>query len=195
MKREADFEMRPEYDFSGGVRGRHAARFTAEERDELVRRASSQDVQTWTAYSLLQVQELEAALFTYLVLAEKRSPEQAGAEAVTLLNYKAPVGLGQVLSSLRSRGLVLDELDQRLTFVSRERNWLVHRSGVETQGALAVPEKAVDLLKRLRHLVEEASALTSQITSLVFQHLSDTGLSNHEIRAREDETRGLWLAA
>lgn len=191
MKREADFEMRPEYDFSGGVRGRHAARFTAVERDELVRRATIQDVQNWTANALLQVQELEAALFTYLVLAENRSPQQAGAEAVSLLDPRDVTAPGEVLSTLRGHGLLLS----RLTFVAKERNWLVHRSGVESQAALSAPEAALELLNRLEHLVAEASSLKAQVATLVSQHLSEDGLSNQEIITKADETRDLWLAA
>ena len=187
MKREADFEMRPEYDFSGGVRGRHAALFAREERDELVRQATIQDTQNWTASALLRVQELEAALFAYLVLAEKRSPEEA--EAVTLL------GIGQMLSTLRNRGLLLKELDERLTFVAKERNWLIHRSGLESQAARSSPEKALGLLDRLEVLATRASEVKSQVDALVAQHLTAHGYSTQEITAKTDETLGRWLAA
>ena len=189
MKREADFEMRPEYDFSGGARGRHAARFAREERDELVRRAAIQDAQIWTASALLRLQELEAALFAYLVLAENRSPEEAGCEAVKLL------GIGPMLSSLHSRGLLLGELDERLTFAANERNWLVHRSGLESRAALSGPGKALDHLDRLEVLAAEASAVKSQIDALVAQHLTAGGYSTQEISAKTDEALGRWLAA
>lgn len=184
MKKEADLEMRQGYDFSGGVRGRHAARFAREERDELVRQAAIQDAQNWTASALLRVQELEAALFTYFVLAENCSPEEAGS-----------LGIGRMLSSLRSRGLLLKELDERLTFVERERSWLIHRSGLESQAALSAPEKALDLLDRLEALATQASAVKSQIDALVAQHLTADGYSTQEITAKTDETLGLWLAA
>ncbi|MBD0320451.1 MAG: hypothetical protein ICV87_08965, partial [Gemmatimonadetes bacterium] len=186
MKREADFEMRPEYDFSGGRRGRHAARFSPAEREELVSEAAIRDAQNWTASALLRVQELEAALFAYLVLAEKRSPEEAGSEAVTLLDGRELLGLGRVLSSLRDRGLLLRELDERLTFVAKERNWLLHRSGIESQAALSAPEKALHLLDRLEVLATEASAVKSRIHALVAQHLTADGYSTPEITAKTD---------
>lgn len=189
MKKEADFGMRPEYDFSGGVRGRHAALFAREERDELVRQAAILDAQNWMASALLRVQELEAALFAYLVLAEGRSPEEAGSEAVALL------GIGRMLSSLRSRGLLLKELDERLTFVAKERSWLIHRSGLETEAALSDLPNPLDLLDRLEVLATQASAVKSQIDALVAQHLTADGYSTREITAKTDETLGLWLAA
>jgi hypothetical protein len=184
MEKDTDFEMRPEYDFSGGVRGRHAAQFAREERDELVRRAAIQDAQNWTASALLRVQELEAALFAYLVLAEKCSPKEAGC-----------LGIGQMLSSLRNRGLMLEELDERLTFVAKERNWLIHRSGLETQAALSAPDRALDHLERLEVLAIRASEAKSQIDALVAQRLAADGYSTQEITAKTDETLGLWLAA
>lgn len=187
MKREADFEMRPEYDFSAGRRGRHAALFAPAEREELVRQAAIRDAQNWTAMALLRVQELEAALFAYLVLAEKRSTEEA--EAVALR------GIGSMLSSIRGRGLLPEALNERLTLVWKERNWLVHRSGFESQASLSAPEKAPELLDRLEALATQASALKSEIEALVAQHLAADGYSTQEITAKTDETLGRWLAA
>jgi predicted nucleotidyltransferase len=49
MKDEQEFEMLPEYDFSGAVRGRAASRFTPEERDELIRRVVIEETQSCAA--------------------------------------------------------------------------------------------------------------------------------------------------
>lgn len=195
MKKEPEIEMLPKYDFSGAVRGRVAARFTPEERAALIRRVAAEEVQTWTANCLLQAQELEAALFTYLVLAEQRSPKEAGAEAKTLFDCGDQRSARQMLSSLRSKPPLLDGLTHRLTVFADERDWLVHRSGIESQAVLAAPEKAADLLDRLEHIAAEASALKSQIEALVAERLSEDGLSNQEIMTKTDETLDLWLAA
>lgn len=195
MKKELEFEMRPEYDFSGGVRGRHAARFTGRERDELFRRAAVQDLQTWIAHALLQVQALEAALFTYLVLAQDDSPEQAGVKTTTLFDSGEARGLKHLMSELRDRGLPEGELDEKFWRVVNERNWLVHRSGYESQAALSVSQKTLLLLKRLEYMSDEAHALKVQIEHLVQHHLSIRGLSKQEIDKTTDETVGLWLAA
>jgi hypothetical protein len=195
MRGERDWEMRPEYDFSGGVRGRHAARMTEREKEELLRRAAVQDVQTWIGYALLQVQSLEAALFTFLVLAHDHSPEQAVAKAAALLDARGPDRLRQVVEDLRNRGLADEELDARFRRVVDERNWLVHRSGYEGQAPLAAAEKTRLLLRRLERISDEARALRTEIDALIEQHLAQGGLSPNEIDRRTGETKDLWLAA
>jgi hypothetical protein len=186
MKKEAEFEMRDEYDFSGGVRGRHAARFTAQEREDLFRRAAVEDVQTWTMSSLYEVQALEAAFFSLLVLAENRSPDEAATGAAALLTRGEAGTLGEELAGV---------LRQRLKFVATERNWLVHRGVFEAHTALSRADKAPALLERLQHLVTEARELRSHVESLVAQHLSAAGMSAEEAITRRDDTVGLWQAA
>jgi hypothetical protein len=195
MKKNPEFEMLPVHDFSGAVRGRVAARFTPEERNALIRRVASEEVQTWTANCLLQAQQLEAALFTYLVLAEKRSPKEAGAEALTLLDCGDQRSVRQILSSLRGKHPLLGGLAHRLAVFAAERNWLVHRSVIESQAVLASANKAADLLDRLEHVAAEASALRSEIEALVAERLLEDGLSNQEIVTKRDETHDMWLAA
>ncbi|HEX8363588.1 MAG TPA: hypothetical protein VF613_25935 [Longimicrobium sp.] len=193
MKKEAELEVRDEYDFSGGVRGRHAARFTARERDDLFRRAAVEDVQTWTMISLYEVQALEAAFFGLLVLTENRSPDRAAAESAALLTSGEAQPLGEELASvLRQR---VGELDRRLGFVARERNWLVHRGVFEGHSALSHADRAPALLERLQHLVADARELRSHVEALVAQHLSEAGMSAEEAITRRDDTVGLWQAA
>ena len=195
MKKDPEYEMLPLHDFSGAVRGRVAVRFTPEERDALIRRVATEEVQTWTANCLLQAQKLEVALFTYLVLAEKRSPKEAGAEALTLLDCGDHRSVRQMLSSLRGKHPLLGGLAHRLAVFADERNWLVHRSGIESQAALGSADKAADLLDRLEHIAEEATALKSEVEALVAERLLEDGLSNQEIVTRQDEAYDLWLAA
>jgi hypothetical protein len=174
--------MREEYDFSGGVRGRHAARFTADERSDLFRRAAVEDVQTWMMIALYEVQALEAALFTLLLLAENRPPARALAEAAALVDREAPRSLGE-------------DLDLRLAFVAKERNWLVRRAGFASHAVLAHAEKAPALLARLQHLVAETRELRSHVDALVSQHLSSAGLSMDEVITRRDDAIGVWQDA
>ncbi|HEX8672439.1 MAG TPA: hypothetical protein VF710_11155 [Longimicrobium sp.] len=195
MKKDPEFEMLPAHDFSGAVRGRVAARFTPEERDALIRRVAAEEVQTWTAKCLLHAQKLGASLFTYLVLAEKRSPKEAGAEALTLLDCIDQRSVRQMLSSLRGKHPLLGGLAHRLAVFADERHWLVHRSGIEGQAVLASPDKAADLLDRLEHIAAEATALRSEIEALVAERLMEDGLSKQEIVTKRDETHDLWLAA
>lgn len=193
MKKEAEIEMRDEYDFSGGVRGRHAARFTASERDALFRRSAGQDLQSWTMLALYEVQALEAALFAFLVIAGTRPADDALAKAAALLDRGEARSLTDMLPSARHGGL--EEIDGRLTSVAAERAWLVHRSGFVSHAALSEPEKAAALVDRLRRLVREARELEVRIDSLIAQHLSRAGLSEEEASTRRNDLVELWQAA
>ena len=85
MKKEAEPpEIRPEYDFSQGVRGRYADRFQGNTRSELLRSAAVLDSQAWLAHSLLSFQTLESYLVAYGAMVLHYEPEAAG-KAVTSL--------------------------------------------------------------------------------------------------------------
>jgi len=193
MKKEAEIEMREEYDFSGGIRGRHAARFTADERDALYGRAAVEDVQTWTMISLYEVQALEAAFFSVLRLAENRSPDEALIGAAALLTVgEAQVLGGEFATELRQR---FAGLDQRLKLVAKERSWLVHRAGFEGYALRSRVDSAPALLERLQRLVAEARELRSHVESLVGQHLSDAGVPAEEAITRRNDAVEQWKAA
>jgi hypothetical protein len=193
MKKGAEIEMREEYDFSGGVRGRHAARFAADERDALFRTAAVQDLQTWTLLALYEVQALEAAVFTFLVLAGNRAPGDALVTSAALLDHAEARSLTDVLPGARYVGL--EDIGRRLTFVATERTWLVHRSGFVSHAALSDPDKVPALLDRLQRLVADAREVTARIESLVSRHLSETGLSEEEAITRRNDMVGLWQTA
>jgi len=195
MKQDTDVEMRAEYDFTNAARGRHAARFGTRQREELLRTAASRDVQTWISYSLLKVQALEAALFSYMVLTEEQTPEHASEEATAFFDRRDRQGLSGVVSRLRDRGVGDSELERRLRDVVNERNWLVHRGGFESQTVDPSSEQPLGLIARLQHISQEAEALKAQVDRFVRGHLADNGLSRHEIGQKADKTNALWLAS
>jgi hypothetical protein len=195
MKREGDAEMRDEYDFSSGVRGRHAARLTVRERGELLRRSTVQDVQIWISYALTEVQRLEATLFSYLVLTRNQRLEQAGPLAAALLDDRALPSVDQVAPVLRTLAPLDGDFETRFGRVVAGRVWLVRRSGYESQQAMTDHEKTAALLGRLERIVDDASAVKAQIEEALREQLSRTGLSNREIDEKSDKTKELWLAA
>ncbi len=186
--------MRDEYDFSRAVRGRHAGRLTVRERGELLRRSAVQDVQAWISNTLIEVQCLEATLFSYFVLTGYQLPEQAGALAASLLDDSGVASASSV-AGLRVLSLPAGEFEARFGRVVAERAWLVHRSGFECQHARSDREKTAVLLARLESIMDDASAVKAQLEVAVQDHLSRTGLSKEEIDVKTDEAKELWLAA
>lgn len=195
MKKDSEFEMRAEYDFSGAVRGRHAARLSALEKEKLRNRAAVQDFQTWINFALVEVQAFEAALFRFMVLARNDSPEQAGQKAAALLDARERPRLQQLVSDLGApEGEPEDEVLARLARLVMERNWLVHRSVFESQAALLGRQPTEPLLARLERLSDEAQALRAKLEAVLEKHLSGVGLSRQEIERKTAEATDLWLA-
>lgn len=194
MRKEGDSEMRDEYDFTNAVRAKHAARMTVRERGELLRRSAVQDVQTWISHALTEVQALEAAFFSYLVLTRNQPPEHAGALAAAALGDREP-GMGSESAGPDAFGLPGAELEERWSRLSGERQWLVHRSGIEGQDALSHHERIDALRGRLARIADDAAAVKAQMEEIIRRHLSRTGLSKQEIDAKTGETKQLWLAA
>lgn len=186
MSTEADPVMREEYDFSGGVRGRHAARFSAEGRQELLRRAAWQDVQVWTTHALVEVQQLEAALFACLHLVLGASPETALHEVATP---------GHRVDDILRATAAAGELGSDLRRVLSERHWLMHHSSDDLREALAAPEGATPLLQRLRTLTALAASARLRIERLTDGHLVQQGWSPQEIHSGSQRARAMWKAA
>lgn len=192
--RKGDSEMRDEYDFTSAVRAKHAARMTVRERGELLRRSAVQDVQTWISHALTEVQAVEAAFFSYLVLTRNQPPEHAGALAAAALGDRVPdVITGS--AGPDAFGLPGAELEERWHRLRGERQWLVHRSGIESQDALSNFARMDVLRARLAHIADDAAAVKAQMEEITQHHLSRTGLSKQEIAVKTGETKQLWLAA
>lgn len=198
MKKDSDtWEMRKQYDFSGGIRGKYASRFRqrGERWEDLFKPAAAHDAQTWLSYSLLRVQQLEGALVTYLSLAWQESPENAGKKAAALVEKTTGKMWIRLLTELQQEGLKQADFEKRLRDVLNERSWLVHRSGFETEAALSNPTDAVALVERFERLAEEAGSLREQIQRLLDQRLHKLGLSSKEIEKRREDVIQRWRAA
>lgn len=187
---EDGFEMREEYDFSGGVRGRHAARRTPEEREELNRTASFGTARALIGHAFYRIQELEAAVFTFLVLVRGAAPEQAAHHAETWFEYAR----GQSPDLLQEHGIAGSEIQARFRELARDRLWLVHKSVREWDAYSAVPERNWFLAGRLEGTAMEAEALQAHFERLVHEHLSRGGTPEQDIARRKAETLELWDA-
>ena len=191
MSEDRDFEMRDEYDFSGGVRGRHAVRRTPGEREEVNRRAAAGTAQALLAHAFQEIAAVEAAIFTFLVLARDSSPEDAVRKAVTWLDGDPD----QVAEHLRAHALADGHSEARFGHLATERYWLIHKCPDEMEASLAVPERTWSIVERLERIAEESQALKAHLQRLVEDHLAHGGLSRQDIERRTGETARLWRSA
>jgi hypothetical protein len=164
----------------------------ADETAERFRTAYGRDLHTWIAYSLSQVQELEAELFAYFVLAADEPPQRA--RVLTAALFRDGARLGPLTGGLGDR-VVGPELAHRFTWLLGEREWLVHRSGIEGRAAAPGSEHSLMLLARLERIATEADGLRTHFVRETEGHLARAGMSEQEIGRRSEEVGTLWLAA
>jgi hypothetical protein len=195
MKKDEHDEILPEYDFSGGVRGRYAARIAESARAELLARSAAQDVQVWLTQALTQVQSVEAGVVAFLALVAEETPAEAGESAALMLEHSNEPLLAAFLTDLREHALLAPEFELRLMRVVQERNWLVHRSGLGARTALGEARTILPVLARLEALTDDATFVSRKLRELLEQSLERRGLSRQEIRRKADETIERWIAA
>lgn len=181
MRAEQDDEMRPEYDWSNAVRGRYANRFTPAEREEMHRRAWPEMVQELSTYTVRQVRELEAALFTFFVLARHEPVQKAARHAAELLDAGTECRCGLVDAGLLAR----------LRGIAVEREWVQHPATGSDQGR----EGLQLVLQRLEAIYDEVRTIRERVEQLLAEQLESTGMSRQEIERRTEETARLWRAA
>jgi hypothetical protein len=191
MRAEHDDEMLPEYDFSNGVRGKYAGRWNAEQREQLLREASLGSVQTVGGYALEQVQALEAALFTYLVLAGHESVQSATRRTAELLQADDPRPLSVLVAAEGGTEDLDETLVLRLKRLAGERDWLILPRNESYTG----PGSMRPVLDRLEAIHAEAKELRTCVDRLIERHLLGDGMTKQEIERKTEETARLWLAA
>lgn len=192
MKAEhLDDDEMPEFDFSNAVRGAFANRWTPAEREALLRDSAYGSVRTMTQYAGEQVQALEAALFSYLVLTGNQTSKQAANTAADLLRHRAAA-----LPPLKGRGNGVAAFDagflDRLQRLAAEREWLLNQPPLEPYTGPGSFKHVVD---RLHALHKEARTLKARVDEMIQQHLARSGFSEQEIERKTEETAKLWLAA
>ncbi|HEX6042313.1 hypothetical protein, partial [Longimicrobium sp.] len=190
MKAEYDDEMRREYDFAGAVRGRFASRWTQEQRERILRDSAVGTVWAWRSFALTRVQNLEASLFTLLVLGTGANPRRRVRPNTRAFDARPSHALSRLVRDLRRRDVLPGELDQRLDALVREGEWLLANDAAGADGNSAEQRAHVE---RLEQIGRDADALREAADGLIRHRLEASGLSVPEIERRTEETARLWL--
>lgn len=190
-------DLRSEYDFSGAVRGRHAARFAVAREQpppSWLRDAVRDDRQAWISEALRRSQELEGLLVAYLALAFRLEPTDAGRDVSALLEDPEGETLERISADLEARTLLsAGGLRRRLERLLDERSWLVHRSLHQAEDP--TPEAAGRLTARLRKISSEAAETTEQLRQLIHARFARAGMTETEFEQKAEVVLQDWLAA
>lgn len=191
-------DIRPEYDFSKGVRGKHAARFAVSQGKTppaWMRDAIHYDQRAWISEALRRTQELETLLVAYLALAFHLDPTDAGRDVSHLLEDPEGEAMKRVTADLAARALSpAGDLRLRLDRLFQERNWLVHRS-LRQQAEDASPKAAGQFTERLQKLAAEAASMTENLRPLILARFVRAGMTQIEFERKAKDIIQRWLAA
>lgn len=181
MSRDTEQDMLPEYDFSGGVRGKYAGRFN-ENRDEFLSAAAALDRQAWLAHSLLAIQQLEANLVAYWSLALDERPVAAGKTVSALLELLNPKALRKLERDLNKYTSVSSAFHENFHQLIEDRNWLVHHS-------FHSPSPS-----RLESISDRSRELSDEIYKLLLERCTSKGMDPTEVTARTREVVEEWAS-
>ncbi|HEU0301156.1 MAG TPA: hypothetical protein VFR37_16950 [Longimicrobium sp.] len=183
-----DYEMLPEYDFSNGIRGAFANRWTEEQKAQILQDAIEGTARTWHEFAAKRVRALEAALFAHTVLASPALRSRELGPSATR-PFRALVRLA---SELEPGVLPRAELRERLSDLAAECHWAFWHGHEGTAGG---PAERLAHIERLERIGREAEAVQRLVDESIQQHLARSGLSEREIERKMEETAQLWLAA
>ena len=188
----SDNDIRPEYDFSKAVRGKHVARFSVS-RDQpppaWLRDAIRYDQQAWISEALRRSQELEALLVVYLALAFQLDPSDAGRNVLHLLEEPEDGTLKRISKDLEASTLL-----PGLDLLFSERNWLVHRS-LHQQPQETDSGAAGKFTARIQKLSSDTAAMTDQLRQLILARFLRAGMTQVEFEEKAEAVIQQWLAA
>jgi hypothetical protein len=149
-------------------------------------------------FALWQLQELEGASAEYFVLLTQ-AKQGMGLEAGNALVEKAQAKtFGATLRQIAKAGLIPTEIESRFTKLLSERNWLVHRSRLDSRNVIYRAHAMRDLIARLEVIADEALALLKYIgagiTAFTQKHGVSGSMSFRVERATTDLRRCAGIA-
>lgn len=186
-KETEDRDLLPQHDFSGGVRGKYAARFRETRRDVL-KAAAALDRHAWLAHSLLAFQAFEARLVAYRALVFGEDTNVAGRTVSTLLEGIEGKASESLWNDLHEHTSADEVFREQLLELIADRNWLVHRSFHDLGRDVGAS------VGRLESIAERSADLTERLSSYLLERCTAKGMEGTEIEARAQEVVGRWAA-
>ena len=191
-------DHRPEYDFSQGPRGKHAARFSVSREGEApawMREAIRYDRQAWVSEALRRFQELERLLVVYHALAYRLDPTDAGRDVSHLLEALDGQALSRITADLASQSQTpARDLQSEFDQLFRERYWLAHRS-FHQQPDEADLKAAGEFTARLQRFSSGTAAMAERLQPLILSRFERAGMTRTEFEREAESVTQQWLAA
>ena len=131
-------------------------------------------------FCIMQIQTFELTLSYYLTQVHKIDFEMNSNKISSLYNKYGKFTIGQLFKEVKECEKLPNDLEKRIDFFIKERNWLVHNSRKENEGDLFDQSKYNALIQRIINLADEALFLAK-----LFQEKSEEYILKNKIMSEE----------
>lgn len=127
------------------------------------------------------LQNMEDALCTFIALAQCSGSLVSPRDAYAYLAKTRKKTLGIIVGEALARQIIPKGLDERLSNLVEERNWMIHRSNHENSVHLLDDLKRHKLIDRIASIYSETQLVTKQVSEVLFAWCRARGMD--EVRA------------
>jgi uncharacterized protein YutE (UPF0331/DUF86 family) len=143
-------------------------------------------------YTLWQLAECEDAAAHYLMLRAHATRGMGEAPGQAMLERLQTKTFGMLLHELRSKGIVEGELELRLNTLVAERNWLVHRSKLESRGLINDRDRVDVFVERLEKIADQATQLNKELGQRIEEFVIKSGVDPRLIDEEAKKLAESW---
>lgn len=145
-------------------------------KDRVARSGLLSELLAHVGYAFWQLAECEDAVAHYLVLRLKATRGTGKDAGEALLAEAQGRTFGSLLTELMNAGVLETSLQDRLSALLKERNWLVHRAKRESRGVLFRAPDYERLRARIDAIAEEATTLNTLVAQALEKHVVSLGV-------------------
>ncbi len=145
-------------------------------------------------FCLWQIQSLEYTFAQYLVFVHEYDPSLARIEIQQLFERVEKKTFGQLVARLKQKVPQSEPLLQQTERFVEKRNWLVHRSRLQSETELYSPGTKASLLKRIKDIADESLELNKAFGSEVEKFFLSHGLTKDDIDKRTQALIDSWTS-
>lgn len=162
-----------------------------EEKKYRFKKASQKEIHLYTLLgeSLCAVQILEDAL-SHSIVMKKTEPDQKK-KADNLLKKQGSYTLGRALSIVKKELLLPKPLENELSELLKERNWLIHKSITDNKKDYRTDSYFNQLFERIKAIALKAQRLSVSIELDLIEHTEKKGINMANVKNAMDKHYGI----
>jgi hypothetical protein len=160
--------------------------------EQLIKASRLAEISQQVGFTLWQIQELENVTAQFYVLLGQAEKGMGLAVGNALLDEALQNTFGKNVGNIKKAGLIDGEFETRISSLLKERNWLVHKSRLDSRNAVYHESAMIKLLKRLEAITEETSYIIKELGRRCETFVMKHGVSQDYINEVSQEILKGW---